>query len=45
MGLAQWNDVDSHRAAKGEMDAVWQRLGDAAGATSVGLNRVKVAPG
>ena len=45
MGLAQWNDVDSHRAAKGEMDAVWQRLGDAAGATTVGLNRVKVAPG
>ncbi len=45
MGLAHWDDVDSHRAAKGEMDAVWQRLGDAAGATTVGLNRVKVAPG
>ena len=27
------------------MDATWQQLGDAAGATTVGLNRVKVAPG
>ena len=27
------------------MDASWQQLGDAAGATTVGLNLVKVAPG
>jgi uncharacterized cupin superfamily protein len=45
MGLAHWDDVASQRAAKGEMDASWQRLGDAAGATGVGLNRVRVEPG
>jgi uncharacterized cupin superfamily protein len=45
MGLSHWDDVESHRAAKGEMDAVWQRLGDAAGANGVGVNRVRVAPG
>ena len=36
MGLAHWDEVESHRAAKGEMDAVWQRLGDAAGTKGVG---------
>ncbi len=45
MGLAHWDDVESHRRAKGEMDATWQRLGDAAGTKDVGLNRVRVAPG
>ena len=45
MGLAHWDEVDSHRAAKGEMDAVWQRLGAAAGTKGVGLNRVRVEPG
>jgi uncharacterized cupin superfamily protein len=45
MGLAHWDDVESHRRAKGEMDATWQRLGDAAGTKGVGLNRVRVAPG
>jgi uncharacterized cupin superfamily protein len=45
MGLAHWDEVDSHRAAKGEMDAVWQRLGAAAGTSGVGLNRVRVEPG
>ena len=45
MGLAHWDDVEAHRRAKGEMDATWQRLGDAAGTTGVGLNRVRVAPG
>ena len=45
MGLAHWDDVETHRRAKGEMDATWQRLGDAAGTKGVGLNRVRVAPG
>jgi uncharacterized cupin superfamily protein len=45
MGLAHWDAVEEHRAAKGEMDAVWQRLGAAAGAVGIGINRVRVAPG
>src|SRR5690349_9327838 len=45
MGLAHWDDVEGHRAAKGEMDAVWQMLGRAAGTKDVGVNRVRVAPG
>jgi uncharacterized cupin superfamily protein len=43
--LAHWDDVPRHRLAKGEMDAEWQRLGDAAGTRGVGVNRVRVAPG
>jgi len=45
VGLAHWDDVPAHHAAKGEMDAVWQRLGAAAGTVGVGVNRVRVAPG
>ena len=45
MGVAHWDEVAEHRAAKGEMDAVWQRLGDAAGTQGVGVNRVRVEPG
>ena len=45
MGLAHWDDVEGHRAAKGEMDAEWQMLGRAAGTVGVGVNRVRVAPG
>jgi uncharacterized cupin superfamily protein len=45
MGLSHWDEVEEHRAAKGEMDAVWQRLGAAAGTVGVGVNRVRVAPG
>jgi uncharacterized cupin superfamily protein len=45
VGLAHWDDVESHRRAKGEMDATWQRLGEAAGTKGVGLNRVRVEPG
>jgi uncharacterized cupin superfamily protein len=45
VGLAHWDDVDEHRAAKGEMDATWQMLGRAAGTKGVGVNRVRVAPG
>ena len=45
MGLAHWDDVEERHAAKGEMDAVWQMLGRAAGTAGVGVNRVRVAPG
>ena len=45
MGIVHWDDVEHHRRAKGEMDATWQRLGDAAGTKGVGVNRVRVAPG
>lgn len=45
MGLAHWDEVEERRAAKGEMDAVWQMLGRAAGTAGVGVNRVRVAPG
>jgi uncharacterized cupin superfamily protein len=45
MGLVHWDDVEFHRAAKGEIDASWQRLGASAGARGVGMNRVRVSPG
>jgi uncharacterized cupin superfamily protein len=43
--LGHWDEVESHRLSKGPMDAAWQRLGDAAGAQGVGVNRVRVEPG
>ncbi len=43
--MVHWDDVERHHRAKGEMDATWQRLGDPAGTRTVGLNRVRVAPG
>lgn len=45
MGVAHWDEVESFRGAKGEMDATWQRLGAAAGTQGVGVNRVRVEPG
>jgi uncharacterized cupin superfamily protein len=45
VGLSHWDEVESFRPAKGEMDATWQRLGAAAGARAVGVNRVRVEPG
>jgi uncharacterized cupin superfamily protein len=45
VGVAHWDDVEWHRGAKGEMDATWQRLGDAAGTKGVGVSRVRVEPG
>jgi uncharacterized cupin superfamily protein len=45
MGVAHWDEVEFHRAAKGEIDAAWQRLGATAGAQGVGVNRIRVAPG
>jgi uncharacterized cupin superfamily protein len=43
--LAHWDDVEQQRREQGPMAASWQRLGDAAGATGFGLNRVRVEPG
>jgi uncharacterized cupin superfamily protein len=43
--LAHWDEVEQQRNEKGPMAASWQRLGDAAGATGFGLNRVRVEPG
>jgi uncharacterized cupin superfamily protein len=43
--VAHWDEVEFHRSAKGEMDAQWQAVGDAAGTRSVGVRRVRVAPG
>jgi uncharacterized cupin superfamily protein len=45
MTVAHWDDIEPFRRAKGEMDATWQRLGDAAGTKGVGVNRVRVAAG
>ena len=45
MTVAHWDDVETFRRAKGEMDATWQSLGDAAGTRGVGVNRVRVEPG
>jgi uncharacterized cupin superfamily protein len=43
--VAHWDEVESHHRAKGEMDATWQALGNAAGTRGVGVNRVRIAPG
>src|SRR2546421_346304 len=45
MTVAHWDEVEPRHSAKGEMDATWQRLGNAAGTRGVGVNRVRVAPG
>jgi uncharacterized cupin superfamily protein len=44
MTVAHWDEVEAFHRAKGEMDATWQRLGDAAGTRGVGVNRVRVEP-
>jgi uncharacterized cupin superfamily protein len=43
--IAHWDEVEPYHRAKGEMDGQWQRLGDAAGARGVGVNRVRIEPG
>jgi len=45
VGVAHWDEVETHRRAKGEMDATWQWLGNAAETRGVGVNRVRVEPG
>jgi uncharacterized cupin superfamily protein len=43
--VVHWDEVEPVRRAKGEMDATWRRLGDAAGSVGVGANRMQIAPG
>ena len=43
--LVHLDEVESFHHAVGEMDAVWQRVGHAAGTSGVGVSRVRVAPG
>lgn len=45
MGLAHWDDIERHHRAMGELDVEWQFLGRAAGTQTVGVNRMRVAPG
>jgi uncharacterized cupin superfamily protein len=45
VSIAHWDEVEKHHRAKGPMDAMWSRLGDAAGAKGVGVNRIEIAPG
>ena len=45
MSIAHWDEVEKHHRAKGPMDAIWSRLGDAAGAKGIGVNRIEIAPG
>jgi uncharacterized cupin superfamily protein len=44
-GICHWDDVDSVRREKGPMAATWQRLGDAAGAKGIGVNRIRIDSG
>jgi uncharacterized cupin superfamily protein len=43
--LAHWDEVEGIRREKGPMASTRQRLGDAAGAKGIGVNRVRVDPG
>ena len=45
MGIANWDEIEGQRREKGEMAATWQRLGDAAGSVTVGINRIRIEPG
>jgi uncharacterized cupin superfamily protein len=43
--ISHWDELEGVRREKGPMAATWQRLGDAAGAKGIGVNRVRVDPG
>jgi uncharacterized cupin superfamily protein len=43
--LTHWDEVEGRRREKGPMAATWRRVGDAAGARGIGVNRVRVEPG
>jgi uncharacterized cupin superfamily protein len=45
VSIAHWDEVEKHHRAKGPMNALWSRLGDAAGAKGVGASRIEIAPG
>ena len=42
--LAHWDEVEGIHRDKPPMGATWQRLGDAAGAQGIGVNRVRCGP-
>jgi uncharacterized cupin superfamily protein len=44
-GIAHWDDVEGVHAADGHLDAEWHDLGTAAGTFTVGLQRIRIAPG
>jgi uncharacterized cupin superfamily protein len=44
-GIAHWDDVGGARRTAGHLDAEWFDLGTAAGTASVGLQRIRIAPG
>jgi uncharacterized cupin superfamily protein len=45
MTVVHWDDVEPVRRATGHLAGSWKLLGAAAGAVSVGVNRVRVDPG
>jgi uncharacterized cupin superfamily protein len=45
MTLAHWDDVERERRDVGEMRATFRGLGEAAGATVVGVSRIDIDPG
>ncbi len=42
--MVHWDEVEPVRRAKGPMAAAWQRLGDAAGAKGIAVNRIRIDP-
>jgi len=43
--ISHWDEIEGVRREKGPMAATWQRLGDAAGAKGIGVNRIRIEPG
>jgi uncharacterized cupin superfamily protein len=43
VSIAHWDEVEKHHRATGPMDAMWSRLGDAAGTKGVGVSRIEIA--
>jgi uncharacterized cupin superfamily protein len=45
VGIAHIDDVDGHELAVGHLRGTWSLLGQAAGASGVGLSRIRIPPG
>ena len=43
--ISHWDEVEGVRREKGPMAGTWQPLGNAAGATDIGVNRIRIDPG
>ena len=43
--IAHWDEVEGERAEVGHLASVWYDLGEAAGAVTVGLQRIRIDPG